>query len=154
MSSGRSGSTMNPNPFLSLNHFTVPLAIMLLLLGNLQRQGASARVLVAKYLTTVKRSYAFLVRFSATAFALDRKMASRRIPAPFHMSKKLSRSSQHPQPEVARNARASTDEVAAVAVIMGSKSDWETMRHSLEVLQQLGIACEARVVSAHRTPDL
>lgn len=41
-----------------------------------------------------------------------------------------------------------------VGVIMGSKSDWETMRHAVEVLKQLGIPCEAKVVSAHRTPDL
>ena len=41
-----------------------------------------------------------------------------------------------------------------VAVVMGSKSDWETMRHSVEMLDQLGIASEHRVVSAHRTPDL
>ena len=37
---------------------------------------------------------------------------------------------------------------------MGSQSDWETMKHTAEVLQQLGIACETRVISAHRTPDL
>jgi 5-(carboxyamino)imidazole ribonucleotide mutase len=41
-----------------------------------------------------------------------------------------------------------------VAVIMGSSSDWETMRHAVETLAELGIAYEARVVSAHRTPDL
>ncbi len=40
-----------------------------------------------------------------------------------------------------------------VGVIMGSRSDWETMRHAVETLEQLGIACETRVVSAHRTPD-
>ena len=40
-----------------------------------------------------------------------------------------------------------------VGVIMGSTSDWETMRHAAEVLEQLGIAHETRVVSAHRTPD-
>jgi 5-(carboxyamino)imidazole ribonucleotide mutase len=39
-----------------------------------------------------------------------------------------------------------------VAVIMGSKSDWETMRHAAEMLEALGIASESRVVSAHRTP--
>jgi 5-(carboxyamino)imidazole ribonucleotide mutase len=39
-----------------------------------------------------------------------------------------------------------------VGVIMGSRSDWETMRHAVEVLDALGIPCEARVVSAHRTP--
>ena len=41
-----------------------------------------------------------------------------------------------------------------VAVIMGSKSDWETMKHAADVLKNLGISHETRVVSAHRTPDL
>jgi len=41
-----------------------------------------------------------------------------------------------------------------VGVIMGSRSDWETMRQAAEVLEQFGVAFEARVVSAHRTPDL
>lgn len=40
-----------------------------------------------------------------------------------------------------------------VGVIMGSKSDWETLRHAAETLDELGIAHEVRVVSAHRTPD-
>jgi 5-(carboxyamino)imidazole ribonucleotide mutase len=40
-----------------------------------------------------------------------------------------------------------------VGVVMGSRSDWETMRHAAEVLAQLGIAHESKVVSAHRTPD-
>ena len=40
-----------------------------------------------------------------------------------------------------------------VAVIMGSKSDWETMRHAVEILDQLGVANEAHVLSAHRAPD-
>lgn len=44
------------------------------------------------------------------------------------------------------------DEAPAVGVIMGSQSDWETMRHAAETLQQLGIAHEVRIVSAHRTP--
>jgi 5-(carboxyamino)imidazole ribonucleotide mutase len=43
---------------------------------------------------------------------------------------------------------------ATVGVIMGSRSDWETMRHACETLERLGIAFETRVVSAHRTPDL
>lgn len=43
---------------------------------------------------------------------------------------------------------------ARIGIIMGSQSDWETMRHSVKVLEQLGIAHEVRVVSAHRTPDL
>ncbi|MFN3179207.1 MAG: 5-(carboxyamino)imidazole ribonucleotide mutase [Thermus sp.] len=41
-----------------------------------------------------------------------------------------------------------------VGVIMGSKSDWETLRHAAETLEALGIPHEVRVVSAHRTPDL
>lgn len=41
-----------------------------------------------------------------------------------------------------------------VGVIMGSRSDWETMRHAAETLETLGVAHEIRVVSAHRTPDL
>jgi 5-(carboxyamino)imidazole ribonucleotide mutase len=40
-----------------------------------------------------------------------------------------------------------------VGVVMGSKSDWETMRHACEVLAELGILYEAKVVSAHRTPE-
>lgn len=41
-----------------------------------------------------------------------------------------------------------------VGVIMGSKSDWSTMSHAADMLEQLGIPHEVRVVSAHRTPDL
>ena len=40
-----------------------------------------------------------------------------------------------------------------VGVVMGSQSDWETMRHTAAVLDELHVAYEARVVSAHRTPD-
>jgi 5-(carboxyamino)imidazole ribonucleotide mutase len=40
-----------------------------------------------------------------------------------------------------------------VGVIMGSQSDWPTMRHACEVLEELGVAYEKRIVSAHRTPD-
>ena len=41
-----------------------------------------------------------------------------------------------------------------VGIIMGSSSDWETMRPAAEILERLGVAHEVRVVSAHRTPDL
>ncbi len=41
-----------------------------------------------------------------------------------------------------------------VGIIMGSRSDWETMQHSAQTLEQLQIPYEVRVVSAHRTPDL
>jgi 5-(carboxyamino)imidazole ribonucleotide mutase len=40
-----------------------------------------------------------------------------------------------------------------VAIVMGSKSDWDTMRHAAEMLDELGVPNEARVLSAHRTPD-
>jgi 5-(carboxyamino)imidazole ribonucleotide mutase len=52
------------------------------------------------------------------------------------------------------NASSSTPAPTLVGVIMGSKSDWETLRHAAETLDELGIAYEVRVVSAHRTPDL
>jgi 5-(carboxyamino)imidazole ribonucleotide mutase len=42
---------------------------------------------------------------------------------------------------------------AAVAIIMGSQSDWETMRHAADTLAALGVASETRIVSAHRTPE-
>jgi 5-(carboxyamino)imidazole ribonucleotide mutase len=42
---------------------------------------------------------------------------------------------------------------APVAIIMGSQSDWATMRHAAETLDALGIPYDARIVSAHRTPD-
>ncbi len=46
-----------------------------------------------------------------------------------------------------------SDEAAAIGIIMGSRSDWETMRHSAETLDRLGIAHERRIISAHRTPE-
>ncbi|WP_438274244.1 5-(carboxyamino)imidazole ribonucleotide mutase [Nitrobacter sp.] len=42
---------------------------------------------------------------------------------------------------------------AAVAIIMGSQSDWETMRHAADTLTALGVASETRIISAHRTPE-
>ena len=48
---------------------------------------------------------------------------------------------------MAKNAR------PLVGIIMGSKSDWETMKAAAEVLRLYGVACEAEIVSAHRTPD-
>jgi len=51
---------------------------------------------------------------------------------------------------------ASTDarrEGPLVGIVMGSRSDWETMQHAASLLEQLGVAHEVRVVSAHRTPD-
>ena len=45
------------------------------------------------------------------------------------------------------------DGAPLVGIIMGSQSDWPTMHHAAEVLDTLGVAFEARIVSAHRTPD-
>jgi len=49
--------------------------------------------------------------------------------------------------------RAGSNEAPVIGLIMGSTSDWETMRHADETLQQFGVAYECQVVSAHRTPD-
>ena len=40
-----------------------------------------------------------------------------------------------------------------IAIIMGSQSDWQTMKHAADTLDQLEVGYEARIVSAHRTPD-
>jgi len=45
-----------------------------------------------------------------------------------------------------------TKDSPIVGIVMGSQSDWETMRHGAELLEALGVAVEARIVSAHRTP--
>ena len=47
-----------------------------------------------------------------------------------------------------------TSAAPRVGVVMGSRSDWETMQHAARVLTELGVPHEVRVVSAHRTPDL
>src|SRR5678816_2591134 len=46
-----------------------------------------------------------------------------------------------------------TEAGQSVGIIMGSQSDWETMRHAADTLDRLGVAYETRIVSAHRTPD-
>ena len=43
---------------------------------------------------------------------------------------------------------------ALVGLIMGSKSDWDTMQHAAQILEALGVPHETKIVSAHRTPDL
>ena len=45
------------------------------------------------------------------------------------------------------------DEAPLIAIIMGSQSDWETMRHAADMLEVLGVPHETRIISAHRTPD-
>jgi len=51
-------------------------------------------------------------------------------------------------------SRSQMESSALVGVIMGSRSDWETLRHAVALLEQLEVPHEVRVVSAHRTPDL
>ena len=46
-----------------------------------------------------------------------------------------------------------TTETPPVAIIMGSQSDWETMKNAADTLDALGVDYEARIISAHRTPD-
>lgn len=63
------------------------------------------------------------------------------------------KSSAAPAKRAHRDARGAVDP-PVVGLIMGSRSDWETMRHAAEALDSLGVPYEQRVVSAHRTPDL
>ena len=66
------------------------------------------------------------------------------------------RVSPSPRPRVSQSPppRVSASPHPLVAVIMGSKSDWETMRHADQTLTDFGVAHECRVMSAHRTPHL
>ncbi|GBQ82815.1 N5-carboxyaminoimidazole ribonucleotide mutase [Gluconacetobacter johannae DSM 13595] len=57
-----------------------------------------------------------------------------------------------PLPEIEAPLPVATDAIR-VGIIMGSQSDWDTMRHAVAVLDALAIAHEVRIVSAHRTPD-
>ena len=52
------------------------------------------------------------------------------------------------------NDKKTSESAPLVAVVMGSKSDWETMRHADEILTRFGVPHECRIVSAHRTPQL
>lgn len=57
---------------------------------------------------------------------------------------------RHPGPFMTSSASSSA---LQIGVVMGSSSDWDTMQHAVQILEQFGIAHEARVVSAHRMPD-
>ena len=60
-----------------------------------------------------------------------------------------------PKPSGSKNSKSVIrNSQSLVAVVMGSKSDWETMRAAADTLQQFGVAHESRVMSAHRTPAL
>lgn len=65
------------------------------------------------------------------------------------------RDSESPDKSKQRKSKSKTSNPKSlVAVIMGSQSDWETMRHADETLKQFGVAHECRVISAHRSPGL
>jgi 5-(carboxyamino)imidazole ribonucleotide mutase len=68
------------------------------------------------------------------------------MPSKRRLEKKLRRTDARP------NSRMPQPK-SLVAVIMGSKSDWETMRHAVEMLDELGVPNESHVLSAHRTPE-
>jgi 5-(carboxyamino)imidazole ribonucleotide mutase len=53
----------------------------------------------------------------------------------------------------AKEGRSMTDATVRIGIAMGSQSDWETMCHARDTLDALGIASEARIISAHRTPE-
>jgi 5-(carboxyamino)imidazole ribonucleotide mutase len=57
-------------------------------------------------------------------------------------------------PVKAKSGKGKESRPPLVGIIMGSKSDWEVMRAAVTVLSEFGIPCEAKVISAHRTPDL
>jgi 5-(carboxyamino)imidazole ribonucleotide mutase len=65
----------------------------------------------------------------------------------------FSRSPENVVPETAVDERTAGAGPPSVGIIMGSSSDWKTMRPAARALEELGVSCEARVVSAHRTPD-
>lgn len=69
------------------------------------------------------------------------------------LRRKVSKMAEDPRPEDFAPMPAAARAAAQVGVIMGSQSDWETMRHAAETLAALGIAHETRIVSAHRTPE-
>ena len=78
------------------------------------------------------------------------------------MTKRATRSTKEPDQPSAKETKAKSassfvlppSSLPLVAVVMGSKSDWETMRHADQVLADFGVAHECRVMSAHRTPAL
>ncbi|MBE0622612.1 MAG: 5-(carboxyamino)imidazole ribonucleotide mutase, partial [Burkholderiales bacterium] len=59
-----------------------------------------------------------------------------------------------PAPSAGRHRAAETTHAGTVGIVMGSSSDWETMRHAARVLRDFAVPFESRVVSAHRTPEL
>src|SRR5579862_2543283 len=61
--------------------------------------------------------------------------------------------STYPQPPPSRKGQDDASTKPLVAVIMGSKADWETMQHAADTLAQYGVPHECHIVSAHRTPD-
>lgn len=56
--------------------------------------------------------------------------------------------------DISTNTTSTNTDAPLVGVIMGSRSDWETMSHAARILEEMGVPHECKIVSAHRTPDL
>jgi 5-(carboxyamino)imidazole ribonucleotide mutase len=139
MSVGTSGSTMNPKPFFSLNHFTVPLAIEIDRTSQPPRSG----------LLPNSRNFVQLTAWLEKAASIGKSREKRQVECNTIISSRIRLAFffRH------RFVFAMSDS-CLVAVVMGSKSDWATMHHASDLLQEFGIESESRVISAHRTPDL
>ena len=70
------------------------------------------------------------------------------------MKAKQTSKSRQRNSEIRNSKSAIPNSRALVAIVMGSQSDWDTMRHASETLDKFGVAHECRVISAHRSPQL
>src|SRR5580704_13513984 len=139
MSVGTSGSTMNPKPFFSLNHFTVPLAIESTDRASYPDPDSCQN----------SRNFVQLTAWLEKAASIGKSREKRQVECNTIISSRIHLAffCRH------RFVSAMSDR-CLVAVVMGSQSDWSTMRHASDLLQEFGIETESRIVSAHRTPDL
>ena len=81
------------------------------------------------------------------------KKQSRNVSRKANQARNRESATRDPRPAI-RNSQFAIRNSSRVAVIMGSKSDWEVMRHADDTLTQFGVPHESRVISAHRTPQL
>jgi 5-(carboxyamino)imidazole ribonucleotide mutase len=130
---------MNPKPFFSLNHLTVPLAI-----ESTERANHPDPDFCQN-----SRNFIQLSAWLEKAASISRSREKRQEECNTIISSRI---------RLAFRVRSRfvfvMPETSLVAVVMGSKSDWSTMHHAADLLKEFGIKSEAKVVSAHRTPDL
>src|SRR6202048_3780230 len=139
MSVGTSGSTMNPKPFFSLNHFTVPLAIESTDRASYPDPDSCQN----------SRNFVQLTAWLEKAVSIGKSREKRQVECNTIISSRIHLAffCRH------RFVSAMSDR-CLVAVVMGSQSDWSTMHHASDLLREFGIETESRIISAHRTPDL